>query len=85
VVFRGEIILAERGLEQDERGDAAGHVGDFAGLVRRERPAKQGVLAVAQPFFHHLVATDSAIPDFFRHVAPTGGVVREDVMGGLAE
>ena len=43
------------------------------------------MLAVAEPFFEDLIAADGEVPDVFGEVAPVGGVVEVDVVGGFAE
>ncbi len=46
---------------------------------------QQGVLAVAEPFLHHLVAADGEVPHLLRHVAPIGAVIEIDIVGGFTK
>src|ERR1035437_3993775 len=83
--FDALVVRIQLRLEQNQRGQAAGDVGDFAGLIGGYRAAQQTVLAVAQPFLQHLVAADGVIPDLLRHVLPIGGVVEVNVVRGLTQ
>src|SRR5688572_7935658 len=57
------VVGVERGLEQEERGDAPGDVLDLAHLVDPQRPAQDPLLTVGQPLLEHLVAPQSVVPD----------------------
>src|SRR5213594_3310449 len=43
------------------------------------------MLAVTQPLLDYLVTADRKVPNVFRHVEPTGGVVQGNVVSGDAE
>ena len=83
--LHGLIVPVEFRLEQNERGDAAGHVRDLARFVRRERAAQQFKFPVTQPFLDDLVTTEGVGPNPFRHVAPSGRLVEIDVVCRLPE
>ena len=61
-------------VEQNQRGNATGHVRDLARLVRRERAAQQIKFPIRQPLLDDLITANGVSPDFFRHVAPASGL-----------
>ena len=56
------VVVVQGRLQEDDRGEPAGHVRQFAGLFGAERPAEQFPLAIAQPFLDDLVAADVVLP-----------------------
>src|SRR5450830_1456274 len=79
------VVRVERRFEQQDGGDAAGHLGDVARLVGPQVTPEQGALTVAEPLLHHLVAADRILPDAGGDAAPVGDVVQVDVVAGAAE
>ena len=67
------------------RPDPARDVGEVLHLLRAERAAEDGALAVGEPLLEHLVAAEAVVPDGGRDVAPERLAVEVDVEGSLAE
>lgn len=65
-------------VQREDGGNAADVVGELLGFVAGERAAKEGGLAVAEPFLEDLVAAESVGPDGFGGVFPAGGGVEVD-------
>src|SRR5450759_5180583 len=85
VGFHPLVVRVERRLEQQDGGDAAGHLGDVTRLFGLEVTPEQGALAVGEPLLHHLVAADRVLPDAGGDAAPVGDVAQVDVVAGAAE
>src|SRR5450830_374952 len=79
------VVLVERRLEQQDGGDAPGHLGDVARLLGLEATPEQSAIAVGEPLLHHLVAAYRVLPDAGGDAAPVGDVVQVDVVAGAAE
>jgi len=79
------IVGVERRFEQEDRGDAAGHLLDVADLVFRQRAAQEFFFAAGKPLLDDLIAADGVFPDANRDVRPVGEVVQINVAGAVAE
>src|ERR1035438_10336814 len=79
--FDGFVVGVERGTQQEERRDAAAHIGDVARFLFGEASAQECLFAIAEPLFDYLVSAEGVLPDAGRNVAPEGFAVEVDVVG----
>jgi hypothetical protein len=84
--FDALVIGIQLRLEQNQGGQTASDVGDFAGLICGQRAAQQTVRAAAQPFLQHLLPANAngVVPDLLRRISPIGRVVEAPQSCGLA-
>ena len=68
----GLVTAVEGWAEEKDGGNAADHLREVCGFFGLERATQQGQLAVAEPFFQHLVAAESVLPDFDGDGGPEG-------------
>ena len=76
--FDRAVILVQGWFQQQDGGDAAGHLLHPADLVFGHRAGQQLFLAVGEPFLDDLLAADGVLPNTERNVLPVG-VYREPV------
>src|SRR6185436_17954661 len=72
-------------FEQEERGDAPGHVAHFVDFGGREVAAEHSALAVAEPLLDYLIAAYVVAPHARGDVAPVADLIQIHVEGLLAE